>query len=113
MRSLLMRRVATTPSSDQSNTIAPPSWAAILRCTNLLPKPSSVAGTLIGGPPRSVQVITTSSPWALHDTSNVPLATDSDPYFAELERGETCFGARRGATVSIAHQCRPIGLHHL
>ena len=29
------------------------------------------------------------------------------------ERGETCSGALRGATVSIAHQCRPIGLHHL
>src|SRR5215212_7818303 len=57
--SLLMRRVATRPSVDQSKAIVPPSCAAMLRCTNLLPKPSSVAGAEIDGPPRSVHTITT------------------------------------------------------
>lgn len=60
-RSLLIRRVPTTPSADQSKAIVPPSWAAILRCTNLLPKPSSFVGATTGGPPRSVHVTTTSS----------------------------------------------------
>src|SRR3954470_21542124 len=83
-RSLLMRRMITTPSSDQSKLIAPPSWAAILRCTNWLPKPSSFVGATTGGPPRSVHLTTTSSSWALHDTSRVPLESDSAPYFAEL-----------------------------
>ena len=83
-RSLLIRRMTTKPSSDQSKVIAPPSWAAILRCTNLLPKPSSFVGATTGGPPRSVHLTTTSSSWALHDTSKVPLESDSAPYFAEL-----------------------------
>lgn len=38
----------------------------MLRWTNLLPKPSSLAGEAIGGPPRSVQVTSTSSSLALH-----------------------------------------------
>ena len=81
-RSLLIRRMTTTPSSDQSKLIAPPSWAAILRCTNWLPKPSSFVGAATGGPPRSVHLTTTSSSssWALHDTSRVPLDSDSAPY---------------------------------
>src|SRR4051812_724143 len=83
-RSLLIRRVTTTPSSDQSKAIVPPSWAAILRCTNLLPKPSSFVGATTGGPPRSVHITTTSFSSALHDTSKVPLESDSAPYFAEL-----------------------------
>ena len=56
----------------------------MLRWTNLLPKPSSLAGAAIGGPPRSVHVTTTSSSLALHDTSNVPLARESAPYLAEF-----------------------------
>jgi hypothetical protein len=50
-RSLLIRRVTTRPSSDQSKAMVPPSWAAILRCTNLLPKPSGFVGATTGGPP--------------------------------------------------------------
>jgi hypothetical protein len=84
IRSLLIRNVATNPSCDQSKTMLPPSCAAILRCTNLLPKPSSMADGTGAGPPRSVHVITTSSLWALHDTSSVPLGSESEPYFAEL-----------------------------
>src|SRR5437588_5170258 len=38
----------------QSNPMVPPNWAAMLRCTNLLPKPSSIVGATMGGPPRSV-----------------------------------------------------------
>src|SRR3954451_6218254 len=83
-RCLLIRNVTTTPSSDQSKAMVPPSRAAILRCTNLLPKPSSFVGATTGGPPRSVHITTTSSSWALHDTSNVPLEIDNAPYFAEL-----------------------------
>src|SRR5688572_17246044 len=64
--------------------MAPSSWADILLCTSLLPKPSRVAGALIGGPPRSVQVMTTLSSLALQDTSKVPLARDSAPYLVEL-----------------------------
>ena len=58
--SLLIRRVATRPSADQSKAIVPPSCAATLRCINLLPKPSGAAGAEMGGPPRSVHTITTS-----------------------------------------------------
>ena len=60
-RLLLIRKVTTTPSSDQSKAMVPPSWAAILRCTNLLPKPCSLTGAMTGGPPRSVHITTTSS----------------------------------------------------
>src|SRR3954465_15387719 len=56
----------------------------MLRCINLLPKPSAFWGATTGGPPRSVQAITTSSSLALQDTSTVPLAVDSAPYFAEF-----------------------------
>jgi hypothetical protein len=53
-RPLLIRKVTTTPSGDQSNAIAPPSCAATVRCTNLLPKPSSVDGaTTVDRPVRS------------------------------------------------------------
>jgi len=83
IRSRLMRSVTTRPSADQSKAMVPPSWALMLRWISLLPKPSVVSADF-GGPPRSVHMITTSSSCALHDTSSVPLETDSEPYFAEL-----------------------------
>ena len=48
------------PSSDQSNAMSPPS-VDMLRRTSRLPNPSSRAGATIGGPPRSVHRMTTSS----------------------------------------------------
>ena len=83
-RPLLIRRVTTTPSGDQSNAMAPPSCAATVRCTNLLPKPSGTEGATTGGPPRSVHITTTSSSRAVHDTSRVPRALERAPYFAEF-----------------------------
>ena len=103
--SLLIRRVATKPSVDQSKAIVPPSCAAMLRCTSLLPKPSSVAGAEMAGPPRSVHLIMTSSSWPLHDTSSVPLATDSDPYFAEFVASSWIFWARVVLELSPTFVC--------
>jgi hypothetical protein len=60
-RSLLIRRVTTKPSNDQSNAMAPPNCASTVRFTNLLPKPSSFEGATTGGPPRSVHITTISS----------------------------------------------------
>ena len=60
-RFLLIRRATTRPSCAQSNVMAPPSCAATVRCTNLLPKPSGIEGATTGGPPRSVHMTTTSS----------------------------------------------------
>jgi hypothetical protein len=36
------------------------------------------------GPHRSVHMSAISSSWALHETSSVPLATDKEPYLAQL-----------------------------
>src|SRR4051794_24638435 len=79
-----MRSVTTTPSCDQSKAIAPPSWADMLRCTSLLPKPSTATGTRTGGPPRSVHTTISSSPAPLQDTSKVPLDVERAPYLVEL-----------------------------
>ena len=55
----------------------------MLRLTSLLPKPVGSVGAATGGPPRSVQTVTTSSSWAVHDTSSVPSAAESAPYLID------------------------------
>src|SRR5829696_4446115 len=56
----------------------------MLRFTNLVPNPAAAAGAVTVGPLRSVQTTTTTSSWALHDTSSRPVASESAPYFSEL-----------------------------
>ena len=56
----------------------------MLRVTSLLPNPPAPAGADTGGPPRSVQTITTSLSGGAHETSNVPAAADSAPYLSEF-----------------------------
>ena len=56
----------------------------MLRVTSLLPNPPAPAGADTGGPPLSVQTITTSLSGGAHETSNVPAAADRAPYLSEF-----------------------------
>jgi hypothetical protein len=51
-------------------------------------------------------MITTSSSGPLHDTSSVPLATDSDPYFAEFVASSWITRARVVLELSPARRRR-------
>src|SRR5665213_686072 len=73
-----------TPSALQSNVIDPPSWTVMPRLSSRLPYPPAPAGAVTGGPPRSVQTITTSLSCGAHDMSSVPAGDDSAPYLSEL-----------------------------
>lgn len=67
-RFLFIRSVTIRPSFDQSKPMDPPSWLDMLRSTILLPNPPGVVGATTSGPPRSVQRMTNSLPWAGQDT---------------------------------------------
>ena len=83
-RALLIRSVAISPSVCHSKLIEPPSCAVMLLLTNLLPKLGSPLAFRTGGPPFSVQTMTTLLSSAVHDTSRVPTAFERAPYFTEF-----------------------------
>ena len=56
----------------------------MLRATILLPKPGGLSGVATGGPPRSVQTMTTSLSSSAQVTSSNPDTVEKAPYFAEL-----------------------------
>ena len=67
----------------------------MLPLTSLLPKPACPSATATGGPPFSVQTMTTSLSSAVHDTSSVPLAFESAPYLIELVASSWTTRAKR------------------
>src|SRR5579864_7132216 len=92
--------VTIAPPSDQLCSTEPPSWEVMLRLNSLLPKPPSSSGGVTGGPPRSVQTITTSLSRTAPATSSTPVASDSAPYFIELVASSCRTMARAVAPVS-------------
>ena len=83
-RALLIRNFTIIPSVGHSNSVEPPSCAVMLLLTSLLPNPGSPLAFCTGGPPFSVQTITTLLSSAAHDTSRVPTAFERAPYFTEF-----------------------------
>jgi hypothetical protein len=84
----------TSPSGFQSREISPPNWPAAVARTRKSPNPALPMGEGIGGPPSSVQEMTTAPARSAQWIWIRPAVAESAPYFTELVANSFSSSAR-------------------